>query len=384
MQTHAVWDAWRRLGIDGSFNGAIPSPVPQEVPAGNWMEAHYTLPSHHLSIVIPLYNEKATVAPLLARVHEALQDYVHPWEVLLVDNGSTDGTDRRASDEAARYGSYLRVIPLQRNFGQTAALQAGVDLARGDVIVTLDGDLENDPVDIPRLVQRLLDEDLDVVVGWRRPRHDDERCTVPPGFAQRLIGRVSGVVLHDYGCGLRAYRASVIKGVRLHGELHRFIPAWVALHTQPGRIKEEVVRHHPPRHGRSKHGRGRTLRVLLDLIAVYFYTRLRARPGRFLAAVGLVSGALGAVVLGYFAGLKLILGEEIGPQPLLIAGMLLVVVAVQFLTAGVLSGLLSRIYLDSGAKSYIIRHSGAPTLVGEGDWKAAASAAPAAEERAWS
>ncbi len=325
--------------------------------------------SHRLSIVIPLYNEEDNVAPLLARVHEALDGYPHPWELILVDDGSSDHTVRRIKEEAQKYGPYVRLIELQRNFGQTAAMQAGIDATRGDVIVTLDGDLQNDPKDIPRLVKRLLEEDLDLVAGWRRDRQDSVWLrTIPSRLANRLIGRVTGVHLHDYGCTLKAFRAHILKDVRLYGEMHRFIPAWVATLTTPARIGEEVVTHHPRRYGQSKYGIGRTFRVLLDLLAVYFFMRYRTRPGHFFGKIAFAFGGVGGVILLYLFVLKL-MGESIGTRPLFQVGILFEVMAVQFLTTGILAELLTRTYYESSdTRSYTVRNEAELALPPDQGW----------------
>ena len=324
--------------------------------------------AHRLSIVVPMYNEEDNVAPLAAQIHHALAHYRHPWELVLVNDGSHDHTEERMRAAAQQYGAHVRVINLQRNFGQTAAMQAGIDAARGDVITTLDGDLQNDPIDIPRMVNRLLDEDLDLVAGWRKSRKDNLWLRkIPSRIANRLIGRITQVELHDYGCSLKVFRASVIKSVRLYGEMHRFIPAWLAANTAPRRIKEEVVQHHPRQHGKSKYGIGRTFRVILDLLSVYFFMRFRSRPGHFFGKIGLIFGAFGAVILLYLAGVKLILGEDIGTRPLLLVGVLLLVMSVQFLTTGVLSEMLTRTYFESSStRSYVIRNE---ISAAESDWK---------------
>ncbi len=324
---------------------------------------------HRLSIVVPLYNEEDNVEPLLASIHEALGDYPHPWELILVDDGSTDRTVARVRELAPRYGDHVRLIQLQRNFGQTAAMQAGIDAARGDVIVTLDGDLQNDPKDIPRLVKRLLEEDLDLVAGWRRDRQDNVWLrTIPSRLANRLIGRVTGVRLHDYGCTLKAFRASVLKDVRLYGEMHRFIPAWVATLTTTSRIAEEVVTHHPRRFGQSKYGIGRTFRVLLDLLAVYFFMRYRTRPGHFFGKIAFFFGGLGGLILLYLFVLKLS-GESIGTRPLFQIGILFEVMAVQFLTTGILAELLTRTYYESSdQRSYAVRDEQTLQLEKEAGW----------------
>ncbi len=329
------------------------------------------LAPHRLSVVVPLFNERDNVAPLLATVHEALAAYPYPWELILVDDGSTDGTTERLLELAPSYGPHVRVLVLQRNFKQTAAMQAGIDAARGDVIVTMDGDLQNDPRDIPRLVARLLREDLDLVAGWRKERKDDFWLrTFPSRIANRLIARLTGVSLHDYGCSLKAYRASVLKNVTLYGEMHRFIPAWLASVTHPARIAEEVVEHHPRRFGESKYGLSRTFRVILDLLFVYFFLRYRTRPGHFFGGIGLGLTGLGGVLLAYLFALKLFAGESIGARPLLTVAVLLTVTGVQFLTTGVLSELLTRVYHESSQRpQYQVRLSLPDTSeVDHGGW----------------
>ncbi|MGM0515974.1 MAG: glycosyltransferase family 2 protein [Pseudomonadota bacterium] len=300
-----------------------------------------------LSIVVPVYNEEENVAPLVERVHEALADYGAAWELLLVDDGSSDRTVAEAKRMREQFGTHVRPVPLTRNFGQTAAMQAGIDLARGEVIVTMDGDLQNDPVDIPRMVDRLLREDLDLVAGWRINRKDNLWLRkVPSRLANRLIRRLTGVNLHDYGCSLKVFRGEVIKGVRLYGEMHRFIPAWLATQTAPSRIAEEVVTHHPRTAGTSKYGLSRTFRVLIDLISVYFFMRFSARPAHFFGLLGTGFGLLGGLGMAYLFVQKL-LGHDIGDRPLLLVSILFVLIAVQILTTGVLSEMLSRTYYES-------------------------------------
>jgi glycosyltransferase involved in cell wall biosynthesis len=316
-----------------------------------------TLPVHRLSVVVPMYNEAESVAPMVARVHEGLAAYPWPWELVIVDDGSSDNTVDELRRAAAEYGPHVRVIELMRNFKQTAAMQAGIDAARGDVIVTLDGDLQNDPVDIPRMVARLLRENLDLVAGWRKNRQDGLWLRkIPSRIANRLIARITGVKLNDYGCSLKAFRANVIKNVRLYGEMHRFIPAWLATVTTPRRIAEEVVEHHARQFGESKYGISRTFRVVLDLISVYFFMRFRTRPGHFFGGVGLTLGSIGSVILAWLAFDKFALGENIGTRPLLMAGFFAVIMGVQFVLTGVLAETLARIYFESGtARQYEIR-----------------------------
>lgn len=325
---------------------------------------------HRLSVVVPMYNEQDSVAPLVTQMHEALGGYRHPWELVLVNDGSSDGTEQQMRLATAQWGHHVRMVNLQRNFGQTAAMQAGIDAARGDVIATLDGDLQNDPVDIPRLVKRLVEEDLDLVAGWRKDRQDTLMRKIPSRIANRLIGSITQVELHDYGCSLKVFRTSIIKNVRLYGEMHRFIPAWMAASTAPSRIKEEVVRHHPRQFGQSKYGIGRTFRVLLDLLAVYFFMRFRSRPGHFFGRIGLIFGTLGVIGLAYLGVLKVFLGEDIGTRPLLLISVLMVVMSVQFLTTGVLSEMMARTYFESSqTRSYVVRETHGDGRPVEADWK---------------
>jgi len=324
----------------------------------NEKEPVATIPPHRLSIVIPMYNEADNVEPMITRVHEGMAGYLHPWELILVDDGSSDTTPVELVRVGKKAGPHVRVVELMRNFRQTAAMQAGIDAARGDVIVTLDGDLQNDPADIPRMVGRLLREDLDMVAGWRKNRQDGLFLRkIPSRIANRLIARITGVHLNDYGCSLKAFRGSVIRRVRLYGEMHRFIPAWVATVTSPRRIKEEVVTHHARQFGESKYGISRTFRVILDLISVYFFMRFRARPGHFFGGAGLALGGVGGLILLYLAILKFCTGAAIGTRPLLLVGFFAVVMAVQFVLTGVLAETLARIYFESGtSRLYEVRN----------------------------
>ena len=324
---------------------------------------------HHLSVVVPVHQEMDNIDPLVERVHAALSDYPCPWELIIVDDGSDDGTAERVNAAITRYGAHMRLVQLQRNFGQTAAMQAGIDCARGEVIATMDGDLQNDPVDIPRMVERLLNEDLDLVVGWRKARKDRALRSFLSRVANRLIGRVTGVHLHDYGCSLKVYRGDVIADVRLYGEMHRFIPAWVANATMPARIGEEVVTHHARNSGQTKYGLSRTYRVLLDLLSVHFFMRYRARPGHFFGSLGLIGGGIGGVILVYLSGVKLITGADIGDRPLLLLGVLLVLAGIQLLTTGVLAEMATRTYYESSAvRPYIVRSSASRNFGKDAAW----------------
>ncbi len=330
------------------------------------MDSSFSVPN--LSIVIPLYEEAENVEPLIARVHEGLMGYRGAWELICVDDGSRDETGRRLLALVRRYGPHLRIIQLQRNFGQTAAMQAGIDAARGELIATLDGDLQNDPADIPRMVDELLERDLDLLQGWRRRRQDDLWLRkIPSRLANLLIGWVTGLRLHDYGCSLKIYRAAVIKEVRLLGEMHRFIPVWVAAVTAPERIGETEVNHQARRFGRSKYGISRTFRVLLDLLSAFFFLRFGARPGHFFGSIGLLFGLFGGLMMTHLLVVKFVLGQPIGHRPLLFIAILFIVVSIQFITTGVLAELMTRTLLAAGAKThYRIRWQSDPMIAG---WK---------------
>jgi glycosyltransferase involved in cell wall biosynthesis len=314
-------------------------------------------PSHRLSVVVPLYNEETNVAPLVTQLAAALADYSWPWEAILVDDGSADGTLTRLREAARTTGPHVRVLALQRNFGQTAAMQAGIDVARGDVIATLDGDLQNDPADIPAMVEQLYARDLDLLSGWRRNRQDGFFLRkIPSRLANSLIRRVTGVHVHDYGCSLKVYRTRMIRQVRLYGEMHRFIPAWAATATTPARIGEMEVRHHARTRGRSKYGLGRSFKVLVDLLAVSFFLHHRAKPGHFFGQIGLGFALVAGLALGYLAVVKFVLGQDIGQRPLLLVGVVLGIAAVQFLTTGVVAEMMARTYYESTqARPYILR-----------------------------
>jgi glycosyltransferase involved in cell wall biosynthesis len=324
-----------------------------------------------LSVAIPMYNEIENVEPMLERVHQGLADYRGDWELICVDDGSRDGTGERLAQAAKRYGPHVRAIRLRRNFGQTAAMQAGFEAARGELIATLDGDLQNDPADIPRMVDELLERDLDLLQGWRYRRQDGLMLRkIPSRIANRLIGRVTGVALHDYGCSLKVYRAEVIREVTLLGEMHRFIPVWVAGVTAPARIGETAVTHRARQFGASKYGISRTFRVLIDLLSAFFFLRFGSRPGHFFGSIGMVFGAVGGIAMAYLLTVKFILGENIGQRPLLFVSILFLVASVQLLTTGVLAELLMRTFYASSERAHHrIRWQSDPREAG---WKAPA------------
>jgi glycosyltransferase involved in cell wall biosynthesis len=300
-----------------------------------------------LSVVVPLYNEAENLSDLYREMTTALEKTGRSWEILLVDDGSGDGSAARLLDlEDA--DPRVRAVLLRRNFGQTAAFSAGFDRARGKVVVTSDGDLQNDPADIPALLERLEAGDLDMVCGWRRKRRDPFTKRLPSLLANRLISWATGVHLHDYGCSLKVMRADVAKGLRLYGEMHRFIPAvasWTGV-----TIDEVPVNHRPRIRGRSKYGLGRTARVLLDLFTVKFLQSYGTRPAHLFGLMGLGFGTLGFLILAYLAGLKLVAGEAIGGRPLLLLGALLFLTGVILVNFGLMGELLVRTWHESQDK----------------------------------
>jgi glycosyltransferase involved in cell wall biosynthesis len=308
-----------------------------------------------VSVVIPIYNDEANVAELVARVGAALQRTGRSYELICVDDGSRDGSAALLEALAAER-PWLKPLYLIRNYGQSAALQAGFDAAQGEIIVTLDGDLQNEPDDIPELL-KILDQrpEVDVISGWRRERQDRTVSRkLPSAAANAVISSVTGVKLHDYGCALKLYRADVIRGLRLYGELHRFIPALAA--EVGANIIEVPVRHHARARGESKYGIDRTFRVLLDLLWIKFVMRFLHRPLQAFGGVGLALGAVGFLILAWLTYEKLALGAEIGGRPLLLLGVLLMLIGVQLVATGLIGELLTRIYHEpQGRPQYLLR-----------------------------
>ncbi len=289
-----------------------------------------------LSVVVPVHDEERSVALLYDELLSALEPLGIEWEAVFVDDGSTDGTFA-ALTRLHSAAANVRVVRLRRNFGKAAALGAGFDQARGDTVVTIDGDLQDDPAEIPRLLAK-LDEGFDLVSGWKTRRRDPLSRRLLSRIFNWATSRLSGVRLHDMNCGLKAYRAEVVHGVRLYGELHRFIP--VLAHYRGFRIAELPVNHRPREHGRSRYGIERYLRGFLDLLTVSFIGRYRHRPLHLFGGLGLVLGLLGAAILVYLTIVKA-LGHAIGGRPLLLLGVLLVVVGLQFFSLGLISEMIT-------------------------------------------
>jgi dolichol-phosphate mannosyltransferase len=285
-----------------------------------------------ISVVVPVHDEEQSVALLYEELESALEQTSEPWEAIFVDDGSEDGTFSALTRLHARTGN-TRVVRLRRNFGKSAALAAGFAQAQGEIVVTIDGDLQDDPAEIPRLLAK-LDEGFDLVSGWKTRRRDPLRRRVLSRIFNAVTGRVSGLRLHDMNCGFKAYRVEVVRGMPLYGELHRFIP--VLAHYRGFRVAEIPVNHRPRPHGRSRYGVERYVRGFLDLLTVTFMGRYRHRPLHLFGGLGLILGFLGTAILVYLTVLKAT-GEAIGQRPLLTLGVLLVVVGLQFFSLGLIS-----------------------------------------------
>ena len=307
-----------------------------------------------LSVVVPLYNEEESLPHLVEKLLAALRPLGRTFELVLVDDGSRDGTPAVLRDLAGRVPELVAVL-LRRNYGQTAAMAAGFDASSCGVIVTLDGDLQNDPADIPMLLARLEQDELDLVSGWRHQRQDGALDRLLPSLlANRLIARVTGVRLHDYGCSLKAYRREVVSDMNLYGELHRFLPALAFI--EGARIGEVRVSHQARRYGRSKYGIDRTFRVLMDLLTVWFMKRFLTRPMHVFGFAGLLALLSGLAIVAWLVGEKLLLGADIGNRPLLLMAVFAILSGVQLFSFGLLAELQMRTYHESqGRPIYRVR-----------------------------
>jgi glycosyltransferase involved in cell wall biosynthesis len=306
-----------------------------------------------VSVVVPIYNEVESLPHLIEAIATSLNATELSYELICVDDGSSDGSAALLK-ETALASPNLRAVILRRNYGQTAAMAAGFKHARGRAIISLDGDLQNDPADIPMLLAK-LEEGYDLVSGWRKNRQDAALTRLLPSkIANWLIGQITGVKVHDYGCSLKAYRSELVADMNLYGELHRFLPALAFI--EGARITELPVRHHARRHGRSKYGLGRTSRVVMDLFTIFFMKKFLTRPMHVFGLLGIISTMLGTALGLYLTFLKLGLGQSIGDRPLLILAVLLILTGIQLFSFGLLAELLMRTYHESqGRPIYRVR-----------------------------
>ncbi len=306
-----------------------------------------------VTVVVPVYNEEESIPELYTQLTQVLSRLDRSYEILLIDDGSKDRSFELLKELNER-DKHVRVIRFRRNFGQTAAFAAGFEHARGDVVITIDADLQNDPNDIPKLLEK-MDEGYDIVSGWRIDRKDPFFSRrLPSLIANRLISETTSVRLHDYGCSLKAYRGEVAKNVNLYGEMHRFIPAlasWMGTRTA-----EIPVNHRARQFGKSKYGISRTIRVFLDMLTVRFLLSYSTRPLHVFGSIGLVTSGLGILVGLYLTVVKILLGQDIGSRPLLMLAILLIVIGVQMVTMGLLGEMVARTYHEAqGKRIYVIR-----------------------------
>jgi glycosyltransferase involved in cell wall biosynthesis len=309
-----------------------------------------------LSLIIPVYNEEENLRALFDAICDAVKPLGRSWEVLFIDDGSTDASLSILRQLAEEEPESVRVIVFRRNFGQTAAIAAGLDNSRGDIIILMDADLQNDPQDIPMLLTR-LDEGYDVVSGWRKLRKDNALTrTLPSIMANALISFVTGVHLHDYGCTLKAYRRGALEGFRLYGEMHRFIPVFA--HSIGARITEVPVRHHPRRFGKTKYGLDRTLKVILDLMTAKFLLSYSHKPMRLFGGAGLSLGFLGSALLLYLFIRRYAGGVPVLGSPVFQIAIMLLIMGSQSILMGLMAELLARTYHESQKKlTYTVRES---------------------------
>src|SRR5512138_1995397 len=309
---------------------------------------------HDLSLVIPVYNEAENLPILYDSIQKTLKANKNIWEVIFVDDGSMDDSYEILKSLVEKDPEHIRVIAFRRNFGQTAAITAGIDHAHGETIVLLDADLQNDPADIAMLLAK-LDEGYDLVSGWRKERKDNALTrTLPSNIANSLISWVTGVHLHDYGCSLKAYRREALEGFRLYGEMHRFIPVFA--HSVGARITEVPVHHHERRFGRANYGLDRTLKVILDLFTVKFLLSYSHKPMRLFGGVGMLLGSSGGILLLYLFIRRQLEGVSVLGSPLFQLAIMLLIMGSQALLMGLIAELLARTYHESQSKpTYTIR-----------------------------
>jgi glycosyltransferase involved in cell wall biosynthesis len=300
-----------------------------------------------ISVTVPVYNEVDSILPLHARVSAVLAGLGRPWEIIFVNDGSGDGS-AAVLDRLAEMDPNVKVVHLRRNYGQTAAMMAGIDFASGDIIIPMDGDLQNDPADIPNLLAK-LDEGYDVVSGWRRERHDAlVTRKLPSWIANRLISAISGVRLHDYGCSLKAYHRAVIKDVKLYGEMHRFIPIYASWHG--ARVTELAVRHHPRVFGQSKYGLERTVKLVLDLIVVKFLATYAQKPMYLFGGIGLLCFGVSLASGAWAVYLKFLEGISFVQTPLPLLVVMTAITGAMCILMGLLAELLTRTWHESQDK----------------------------------
>ncbi|MQY75463.1 MAG: glycosyltransferase [Actinobacteria bacterium] len=306
-----------------------------------------------LSIVIPIYNERESVDRLYKELDKSLLKLGIDYEVIFIDDGSVDGTYNKLLEIHKKNSSY-KIIRFRRNFGQTAAISAGFNYSKGDAIITLDADLQNDPQDIPVMLNK-LNEGYDIVSGWRKNRKDKAITRrFPSVIANKIISKLTGVYLHDYGCTLKAYKREVVKNIELYGEMHRYIPAvasWMGV-----KVAEIPVTHHSRKFGKSKYGISRTIRVILDIITIKFLLSYSQRPIQIFGLVGLFSGTVGFIITAYLIIMRIFFNQGLADRPLFILSIFMIFIGIQLITMGLLAEITMRIYHEAQEKpTYVIK-----------------------------
>lgn len=301
-----------------------------------------------ISIVIPVKDEEESLPILYEKIIQALCPITEHFEIIVTNDGSVDGT-QKVLEELHTKDARLKIIELQKNFGQTSALAAGIDKAKGSIVITMDADLQNDPADIPKLLEK-IEKGYDIVSGWRKNRKDKWLTRrVPSMIANKLIAKITNVPIHDLGCALKAYRHEVLENVRLYGDMHRYLPIYSSMNG--AKVAEIVVRHHFRQFGKAHYGLSRTFKVILDLITIQFFQRFLTKPMRAFGLVGALLCITGVIVGIYLTYVKIIQGLNIGDRPLLLLAVMLVMVGIQLIGLGILGEMMTRVYFESKNKS---------------------------------
>lgn len=305
-----------------------------------------------ISVVVPFYNEEENIEPLYTELSDVLKSLNREYSIFFVDDGSTDNTYKNML-KICEKDNKIKIIKLRKNFGQSAALKAGFDHAQGDIVISMDGDLQNDPANIPKLIEKIENEDYDVVCGWRADRKDPISKKITSKFANRLRKMTTGEVIHDSGCTFRAYRNECIKGMDLYGETHRYIPAMLL--WKGYRIGEIKVKHHPRKYGKTKYSWKRILKGFLDLIVICFWQKFSVRPIHVFGGLGLLLGISGTLLGGYMGIERLFFGKGLSDRPLFLLAILMVIIGVQFVVSGILADIMCKLYYGQNErKNYLI------------------------------
>jgi glycosyltransferase involved in cell wall biosynthesis len=305
-----------------------------------------------ISVVVPFYNEEENIDPLHTELSNALKSLNRDYSIIFVDDGSTDNTYKNML-KISEKDNKIKIIKFRKNFGQSAALKAGFDHAQGNIVVSMDGDLQNDPADIPKLIEKIENEDYDVVCGWRADRKDTISKKITSKFANRLRKMTTGEVIHDSGCTFRAYRNECIKGMDLYGETHRYIPAMLL--WKGYRIGEVKIKHHPRKYGKTKYSWKRISKGFLDLIVISFWQKFSVRPIHMFGGLGLLLSISGTILGGYMGIERLLFGRALSDRPLFLLAILMVIIGVQFVVSGILADIMCKLYYGQNErKNYLI------------------------------